>query len=144
MTDDELHDLINGDAPAKALAEAGDDAGAAERASAIAEPVTSEYRLTSGGVLDFAGPIRGTEIMAALRSLPGMTEIVRLMDKDGVNIGHRDAAGMFTSLVAGDVLTAEEADGVAALAQGRPVITAADVSRVWDRYRPGGKVVANG
>lgn len=140
-----LTQLIADDAEAKTLAEAGRDAEcAALLSSKHTEP--AEYRLTLLTVLDKLGFSRGAAIIAALRLAAAgnaaLAELLAWMEagRPGVNVAHPDAATVFGQLVAGQILTADEADQLLSLGK-RPVIVTADqVSAAWADRRPEGKV----
>lgn len=115
MTPDEIRTRILSSEQLKALAREGRD-GDIARDPAMAEATTVEYRLTSGEVLSLFGPVRGTQIMASLRSTPAAAEVVRMMDGDGADVSHASAPEFFGSLVQAGICTQPEADTVLALA----------------------------
>lgn len=116
MNDVELRSLIEANPAIQAKVEAGNHKGAADDLNARTAPVIRQYQLTTTDVMDLLGPVRGTEVMTALRAIASMTELVRLMDdRAGANIAHRDADAVFASLVSGSVITSDERDQILAL-----------------------------
>lgn len=143
MTPDEIRSRILASEQLKALAREGRD-GDIARDPAMAEATTVEYRLTSLGVLDLFGPVRGAAIMAGMRiaaqSNAVLAEIVPHMDLGGVNVGHADAPTVFGLLVQAGICTQAEADAVLALAVRSIQPSVDEVSRALRQYRPLGKV----
>lgn len=147
MTDQALHDLIFADATAKAMADAGNDAGAATRAAAIAPKEPFSFHVTEKGVFAaFANPVDGETVLQKLESAGQSNAVVKRAlgwlkpSETGLDIGHPSTRAMIDTLVTATVLTQTEANTIKALAERSPAITADDVSRVWAQYRPNGQV----
>lgn len=156
MTDNELHDLIAGDAQAKALADAGDDAGAAARASAIAPEAVAQCIINERTVFAaFPNPADGEAVMATLEAVadadpvqvphaPIVARAVRWLrpGEGGLDVGHPSTRAMLDALTGQGQLTAERVAVVKALAEQPQTITAEQVSRAWERHRPDGRIAS--
>ena len=153
MTDQELHDLIFADATAKAMADAGNDSGAAARATDIALKTLAESRQTYLSLAREVG-MDATRRLKETMTTHGQSDVligemeIRLRDQGGgVDVGHASTRTMLDQFAAataggspGYTLTQADADAIKALGLQAPRITADDVSRVWLQYRPNGKV----
>lgn len=153
MTTEELHDLILGDPAAKAMADAGNDAGAAARASEIAPPIAASARHT---YLSLARSDNGIGIDAtrrlivAIRAAAAADPLVdevqyRLRGDTGVDVSDADVHAMLDAFVAANIpngINADDAASIKSLSATRQSFIADQVSAAWLRYRPDGKVVA--
>lgn len=138
MTDHELHDLINGDPAAKALADAGDDSGCAARVSAIAARVTVSTLITERTVFAaFTSPFQGEEVLQRLEiaalSNAVVARAIRWLKpgEGGLDIGHHSTRAMLDALQGAEVLTAEQVMVIKALGEQPQAIHHLDVARVW-------------
>ena len=148
MTDQQLHDFIAGIPAAKALADAGNDAGCADL---LNTPGTTLVAVTTVPRDQFLVSI--TPAYLALAD-PAKAAVAPKWDR----ILHALESAN-TILVNPDLMTAAVADGVLTQSQadacwhrpGSPlevefgtetVVGHGDVSRVWFTYRPGGLVVS--
>lgn len=142
MTPQELKSLIDADATAKSLADAGNDSGCAERCSAIApaEPVPT-FIGELGIMRVFAAadqPFGGDDFLSALESLSNAGEpfsgsVKRILRSiyppaAGVDFGDLAIRSQLDQFVAGNLLNAESVGIVKAAAEQRPKITADEVS----------------
>lgn len=140
---EQIRAAVKADNELRQLAFDGNDAELARR---ITVNETSEYRLTSAGILDQFGPMRGGEIMAKLRQFAlergrlnqAMAEVVRMMDGVGVDLSHRDASTVIDQL-APQIVTAEEAAAIKALPVTEVHPTPREVSKALKPWRPGGR-----
>lgn len=137
ITADKIREAIKSDPSLQNLAMVGDDT---TLASQIVIREVKEYRLTSGGVLDILGAIRGQEVMTKLRSSPDFAEIVRLMDRDGVNLAHKDSVVVSGAMLAAGIITEDEVKTIRRLPIAKVNPTAAEVSKALRPWRPGGTV----
>jgi hypothetical protein len=146
MTDQELHDLIAGDAQAKAKADAGDDTGAAERASAIAPKV--KVPIGSAALLAWAGDKGLLVRLDRLRADATKSDRLRsvawaallLIQRDGTKLDPNDPrhVGMIQGMTQAGVLTAGEAAELTEMSERPQRIDANRVSAIWNaRYRGG-------
>lgn len=146
MTDTELAAFIRRVPAAKSLAEQGCDAGipALLRAEPDWPHVAKRYDLTRKKLLDLLGPLRGAAVLTAMLAVaadanhvlqPVLSQLLPLLDGEGLNLGHRDAPALLTALAAQQLLTAEEAEELRALAEELEPVTTADVSRALSPYR---------
>jgi len=143
MDKKQIRDAILADTELQQIAFDGNDAELARRISVNA---TAEYRLTSEGLLDVFGAMRGGEIMAAIRKASSnnspigrtLAEVVRMLDAGGYNIGHRDADLVIDQLVP-QVMTPAEAAALKALPIKKTHPSARDVSKALRKWRPGGR-----
>src|SRR5690606_13998063 len=89
------------------MAQNGNHAGVADTLNALTLEVMGAYQLTTTDVLDVLGPIRGTEVITALRSVPEFVELMKLMDDRfvGININHPESSAIFTLLVTAEIIT---------------------------------------
>lgn len=112
-----LLNLIEADSGLTALAEAGNCIGVAAGLNNPTIAVSVQYQLTALKVMDVLGPIRGTQVMEALRANPLFVEIVKLMDNidAGVNLKHPESTTMFNMLVLGQTITQSESDALLGL-----------------------------
>ena len=141
---DDIRAAIKADDELRQLAHDGNDAELAKRIE-ISE--VREHRLTTGAVLDLLGPLRGGEVMAGLRKASGnqgqlaaaLSEVIRMMDKDGVNLTHRDSKTVLLMLVQGELITADEAKQIGSLAIQKLHPSVDEVSRALKPWRPEGK-----
>jgi len=155
MTDDELHDAIASDPDAKALADAGNDAGCAARMRALLPPGVVSTRLGEGAILLALGDEDGDAALAAIeattqaefpegdprRPLPGiLARIVRIIQKEGVDFGEPSVRAKLDMLHAAGILTESAVATLKAVAETPARVSADDVSRAWAQYRPGGIV----
>lgn len=148
MTDDELHDAIQADAAAKALADSGNDSGCATRMAAVLPPVLASYRITDRGI--FAAfpddPDAAEDFMAALEALaPTTPKVKRALAwlepaNGGVDLAFASVRSMLDQLASASVLDGPTVSTLKALAERPAVVTASDVSRAWARHRPEGRI----
>ena len=132
-----IRKAIKDDPEFQQLAIIGDDT---TLASLIEIRDVREYRLTSAGVLDLFGPIRGQVVMSNLRAVKDFSEIVRIMDGSGVNLAHKDADVVYGALVTAGIITAEESQQIKQLAIVKVNPSVSDVSKALKAWRPGGTV----
>ena len=147
MTDDQIHDLIYADATAKALADHGDDAGAAARAATIVQPeVYRRYVTDRDIVAAFDDPSAGstvlTQFAAAAAANPLYARVVGWLSpsEGGVDMGANSTRAAMDALAAAGVISTAAAAAVKGLAERPQSITPEQVSRAWLRHRPNGKV----
>jgi hypothetical protein len=155
MTDDELHDAIDRDDRARALADAGDDAGCAARMMAVLPPVAAEY--VPVRTLIYWGALTGVRARIQHAQADDTSPVQALAlsymdlirDQDSPGLSVTDPAvvgpgGMLDAFAAAGVFAADgpgsKADLVAQAPTTPAVVTTDDVSRAWARHRPGGKV----
>jgi hypothetical protein len=142
MTPEALRKLIESDAEAKKLAEAGAADLCAARCRAIGPRETVETRITELSILAaFPNPADGEKVMVAIetaaKSATGAV-IKRALKwlqpgAPGVDVGDSRIRTLLTTPVAqgGVGLTQELAKPLLALAETEPTITGADVSTAW-------------
>jgi hypothetical protein len=150
VTDSQLAAAILADAPAKALADAGNDAGCA-LAIASTLPPTTIARFADGSTIlsAFGDPTAGyaaiQAIQAAAQSNPALAYILPWLSPGapGINIGDPATVAMIGALEAAGVLTSAQAWTILAIAHVPATIDPGQVSRAWQTYRPGGLVGGN-
>jgi hypothetical protein len=153
VTDQTIHDAVYSNATAKALADAGDDAGAAAAVvtSGAPPPDVVPTILTEGGVMTVLGPTLGDQSLSAIEAAAGasgpyaslLTRIIRLLRvgyPSGVDFGNDDVRSMLDTLQAAAILPAQAVRQLKAAAERPASISASDVSRVWAQYRPNGQI----
>lgn len=137
MTTEELHDLIHADAAAKAMADAGNDAGAAIRAIEIAPVIVVSMFVTERTIYATLGPTAGETFLATLEGVGQSNAVVARAvswlapPSDGIDVGDQYTRAMLDTLAAGEVLTAESVAAIKALAERPANITADQVSAAW-------------
>lgn len=151
MTDNELHDIIHGDTAAKALADAGNDEGAARRAAEIARVPAPALATERTVFAAFANPADGEAVLTALEAAAaGNGATARVVKRalrwlqpgeGGLDVGNASVRAMIDQLAAGGVLTPTQAATLKGLGERPATVSASDVSRAWARYRPDGRIV---
>lgn len=146
MTDQELHDAILASAQAKAMADAGDDNGAAMAVAPTLTPITVDAYVGELGILAVLGPGDGdtalTNIEAASAQSSLLARVVRLLRSPaGLNLGDPMTQAQLDALVTQGVLTQVWVNALKAHATEQPLVTAEQVSRAWAQYRPDGRIV---
>lgn len=153
MTPNSLHDLINSDPAAKALADAGNDAACADRCREIAPPEIVSTPLGELGVIAAAAdPVAAETILKTIEAIAQQNPLVKRVLKwmqpgaPGVDFGDLRVRAMLTAAVeqGGLGLTAEQAGPLLRAAERPASVTAGNVSEAWARYRPDGVVVKGG
>lgn len=153
MTPDQIRSIILASEELKSLAREGRD-GELARHAALSESVGIEYRLTSRGVNDIFGLLRGAAIMAALRAkaqeaTPAgvlISEMLSLMDirqigeNQGVDLNHADAPTLIGLLVSEGIITSDEAALVLGKARTLRQPSVDEISAALEEYRPNGQV----
>ncbi len=155
MTDQDIHDAIYNLSAAKALADAGNDSGAAAAVNTAGTlpPTIISTTTTEGGVMTILGPTLGDQALTAIEAVaaattPGtyssiLTRIIRLLRvgyPSGVDFGNPDVRSMLDTLQAASILPAQAVSLLKAAAQVPTTIAASEVSRVWAQYRPNGQI----
>lgn len=81
--------------------------------------IGNTFNLDTKTVLNLLGPIRGTVVMQAIRNIPEMVEIVKVMDQIGigVDINHPDSSAMFSILISKSIITTEETSQILSFAK---------------------------
>lgn len=128
----------------KSWAFAGRD-GDIARDVRLATNETHPYYLTSSKIMDLLGPLRGIEILSALRAHAnaGLREVALRFDNEGINMAHATAADVLTSMVTAGIITNGEKNGALGLAV-KPVQPPVDlVSSALKQYRPTGQCGKN-
>lgn len=145
---DTLHDEIYANATAKALADSGDDAGAAAVIGpTLPKLVVSPTFVTERAVIAaFTNPADGeavlTAVEAAAQSNPLVARALKWLQpaNGGIDFGNPAARRMFDSFAASGVLTAAQVATLKGLAEVPPPVTYVDVSAAWARHRPDGRI----
>lgn len=147
MTDQQLHDLIIADTQAKAMADAGNDSGCAERCSVIAPKVRKQHRLTELGLYAELGVQVAEPILAKMEAYAGTYKApVKRMLKwlqpgsQGLDFGDAQTLQFLGLLQAEGVLTQPEFVALNEISLVPDTILPAQVSDAWAIYRPNGKV----
>ena len=154
-----LHDAIFADATAKALADAGNDSGAALRMQSVLPPaLVSTYINERAIYAAFSNPMDAAQVMGALAAIaagnttanppvpanPIVAAALRWLEPNngGIDVSNPNVSGMLDSMATAGAITTAQAGTIKALAQQPAQVSAADVSRSWAQYRPDGKVVS--
>jgi hypothetical protein len=149
MTTEQLHDLINANAEAKALADAGNDRACAAVISAALPPTIGEYMLTERGVFKaFANPADAETVMQTLEAVAAANPadvpigpvVKRALKWMQPNNGGVDVGNAALRQVLDGILQPSHAATIKALAEVPQTVSTDQVSAAWLRYRPGGKV----
>lgn len=147
MTDQELHDAIQANAEAKALADAGNDEGCAALIGPTLPKVLRETRVTYLGIMAEGGPALGARLITSVRAVvasghvvlsPVLDEVQHSLRDSGVDIAHaatRSTLDTLASLQVPNGLTAEDAATIKAMAEYPQTIDPRQVSRAWATYR---------
>lgn len=119
-----LKTLIDATPAAKAAADAGDHAGAAAILNAPTESIAKSYRITTRGVMDVLGAVRGTAVLDALESAGQANAVYRRvyammqqLAEGGVDLAHADAPALLAGLVQGNICTQAESETLLALSR---------------------------
>lgn len=164
MTDQQLHDSILADPAAKALADAGDDAGCAARlATALPPALATTYVNERGIYAAFPDPTDALAVMSALADLaagdaaadppiPANPIVARSLtwlepNNGGIDVSNAAVRAMLDRMTApagatparGQIVPAQ-ASTLKALAEWPASVDPAQVSRAWLRYRPNGQI----
>ncbi|TWU22468.1 hypothetical protein Pla52o_35240 [Novipirellula galeiformis] len=140
MTPDELRTLIESDADALRLAQAGAADMCAARCRVIAPKVTRETRATELTIISlYANPMDGENVMQQIEAVAESNSLVKRMlkwmqpDSDGLDVGDTRTRDMLTLPIesGGIGLTAEQARPILAAAETEPQISGADVSTAY-------------
>lgn len=134
------------------LCESGNDATLAGQ---IAITTPSGYRLNRTGVLNILGPIEGAKAIYRLRTLAAedsalkqqsetnwivLREILEtLLDPEGLDISHPDAATMLTMMVTLAIVTSEQAAAIGAKGVSVEHPTTDQVTAAVAVWRPDGR-----
>lgn len=139
MTPAELKTLIEADAAALALFEAGNDAACAVRCSVIAPKVYRETILTERGLYVVLGATMAETILQKLAGFAATNAtqspiIARVLDwlkpnNGGVDFGDPQTLGLVRLLTQGQLFTAEEYAAISAIALVPQTITEAQIER---------------
>jgi hypothetical protein len=139
MTPAELLTLIQSDATATSLANAGNDSGCALRCIVIASPVRVPAVLTARGLYKAIGPATAETILQKLLAYSQANQSYSLIisrflgwlepANEGADFGDADLLNLAAGLLAGGVLTQTEFDALNGISLKPPVITANDVSK---------------
>lgn len=148
MTPQELKALIESDAQAKALADAGNDYQCAIRCSEISPLVRSSLILTERGLYNKLGPVLAETLLQKFEHYSGSyTAIVGrvlkwLRPSEGGSDFGDPALIQFLSLLLAEGLSIDQSefDAINNLSLSHTVVQPADVSDAWSSYRPEGKV----
>ena len=143
ITIDELHDIINSNVEAKALADSGNDAGCA---TAIKDDLPSEVVpesfFTELSILSaFANPMDAEVCLQKLEAVAESNAILKRILKwiapgaKGLDFGNASVRGQLDALQAAGVLTETECSTLKSLGERKISITANEVSLAWARYR---------
>lgn len=144
MTNEELHDAIAANDEAKALADAGNDAGAAAAISATLPLTIGEFMLTERGVFKaFANPTDAETVMQTLEGVaaanpadvPIAPVVKRALKWMQPNNGGVDVGNAALRQVLDAILQPAHAATIKALAEYPQQITDGQVSEAWQRYR---------
>lgn len=153
MTDNELHDAIAANPAAKALADAGDDAGCARLMADALPPTLVPCYLNERGIFaTFVDPADAEAVMQGLEAAAGSESplapilkraIVWLRPTNGgIDMGNPSTRVVLDALQAAGALTPEAVATLKATAETPAIVTADQVSAAWSRHRPEGKVQA--
>jgi len=152
MTTQQLHDFIHANAEAKALADAGNDAGCAALISPSLPKVRRETRMSYLSIAAVLGP---DPVRRLIHSVEGASANdvflqkikLRMEGNDGVDLAHPATRGMldqFAALTENSTipsgLTAADAAAIKALADQPQTVSADEVSAAWAVYRPEGRI----
>lgn len=151
-----LHDAIYADPTAKALADAGDDAGAAASIAPSLPKIVSRRMIDASNILEaFTDPADGVTVLGALKTvadatdsdpltpiLAAMMPFLTTPGSYGVNVGSAKVRATLDALETAQSLTSDQVATVKALAEATPIVTADDVSAAWAQYRPDGRIPA--
>ena len=151
MTDSDLDLLaaITADPTAKALADAGNDAGCAARMVAILPPIQATNLVTERGLYAaFGNPADAEAILAGLTQIGQTNPVVARArtwlapSEGGLDMGHPSTVAELAALAvsAPTVFTAARMAVLTALGKSQPRVSAEDVSRVYMIHRPNGLV----
>jgi hypothetical protein len=144
VIDSELLTAIDADAQAKAMADAGNDAGCAARVTAIAPPVAGA--VSPGDLLRWGAKsgVRATiETHVADPNVGAICLSVRDMLSTGtipLDTANPDNLLMLGALVAVGAMTPAQRDSLIALGAAPVFVSPADVSRVYAVRRTNGRV----
>lgn len=158
MTDSELLAAIEADPAARALADAGDDAGAAARLRAILPPALASVYVNERAIFaafpdpaDAEAVMQGLEAVAkgdpdATPPVPGNPTVARSLawlrpNNGGIDLANAAARAMLDQLAGAGILAASSVATLKALAESPAAVSAGDVSRACLPNRPNGKVV---
>ena len=149
MIDSDLLALIAADPTAKALADAGDDAGCAARMTSILPLVPITNFVTERGLYAaFVDPSDAEAILAGLTQIGQTNPVVARArawlapSEGGLDMGHPSTVAELAALAstAPTIFTAARMAVLTALGQAPARVSAEDVSRVYMIHRPNGLV----
>lgn len=157
MTADQLHDAILADPTSKALADAGNDAGAAVAIAPKLPPIlVSTYVNERGVFAAFSNPADAEAVMQGLQAVAAgnpqgsppvppntvMQRVLKWMEptNGGIDLSNPAVRTMLDQMQAAGVLTAQAVATLKEVPQQPQSIAAIDVAHAWARYRPDGKV----
>ena len=141
MSPAELKALVQSDAEATALANAGNDEACAVRCGVIAPKVRIETVLTERGLYDRLGAMLAETILQKLEGFAAsqepMAPVVKRFLKwlqpanGGADFGSPQALEMCHMLMLGGLLTQDECDAIHALSLVSQTFTAAQIAIAW-------------
>ena len=141
MTPSELKSLIESDAEATALANAGNDEACAARCSVIAPQVRVETILTERGLYQKLGATVAETILQKLAGFAATQDSMAVVVKrflrwlepvnGGADWGQPEALQMCHALVLGGVLTEAECNAIDSLSLASQTFSAAQIAEAW-------------
>lgn len=140
MTTEQLHDIINANATAKAYANAGNDAGAwAAIQEDMPTKVVDKFYTALGIFTAFPSAEAAETCLQKLEAIAEQNPVVKRIVQwlqpgtSGVNFGDVKLRTALDAMVG--VLTQEEVDALKSLAEIKETVTVDQVTEAWSRYR---------
>lgn len=149
-TDNELHDLIEANEQAKAWADAGNDLQVVDWLNGLGHKVVvTGNEIKEKHILDaFTDPADGEVLLQKLEAVALVNPIFKRMApylkadaKEGLDPGKPSVRAAFTALRQSNVITQTELDKLLGLGERPVTYSAADIPRIWSRYRINGNIV---
>ena len=147
MNAEELRNAILADAEAKAMADAGNDAGCAVRMQDVLPLVRVDATYTSKGLYRQLGATVTEPILKKLETYDGQIKdiVARAVSwltpaEGGLNFGDQQTLAFLNILHAEGKLEDSELAALNALSLDKPMISANQVSEAWLIFRPDGKI----
>jgi len=141
MTPAELKSLIESDAEATALANAGNDEACAIRCGVIAPMVRVSTTLTERGLYKELGPVMAETVLQKLEGYAAAEQAYSALVKrflkwlepnnDGVDFGLKSTLDMAGALTQGGLLSTEEYASINSLSLAPQKFTAAQIGEAW-------------
>lgn len=146
MTNNEIHDLINGNTIARNLANSGRDRDCAIWVSRFVTEVIDYYATEVDVFKLYVNQNNANNVLENLETAAQSNNLLKRRLKwfaagsVGLNIGNSGVRSMFDTLANSGIISSGDAQKIKSLAEVNVNITTDQVSAAWARYRINGRI----